>query len=174
MRCALVVMAACGAAPVPSKPVPTPHAAAPLAFRQVRAIAGHAQRTSFELTLEGDRATLVETEARAGDANGPWQTASTRSYRGSRRGAELELATDDMQPLALHCESQSIAVAAAGAAACGSAAARTVQLDAFTCTAAGQSAADTDDDDRLVFAPAPGIEWVELAADCGGLRIASP
>jgi hypothetical protein len=173
MRYVLVVTAACAAAPVPSKPLPTPapHATAALVFRQIHVIAGHARRTSFELTLERDRATLVETEARATDANGPWQTLSTRSYRGSRRGSELELATDDMQPLALHCESRSIAVTAS----CGSAATpRTAQLDALTCTAAGQSASDTDDDDRLVFAPAPGIEWLDVETACAGLRVASP
>jgi hypothetical protein len=187
MRYVLVVTAACASAPVPSKPLPTPapRVAAPLAFRQLHVIAGHARRTSFELTFEGDRATLVETEARATDADGPWQTVSTRAYRGSRRGSELQLTADDMQPLALHCESRSIRVAAATATlvatACGSAAtwdppARTVELDAFACTAAGQSEADTDDDDRLVFAPVPGIEWLEVDADCvrgAGLRLAS-
>jgi hypothetical protein len=177
MRYVLVLTAACGSAPVPSKPLPPPppRADAPLVFRQVHVIAGHARRTSFELTFDRDRATLVETEARAPGEDGPWQTVSTRSYRGTRRGSELQLATDDMQPLALHCKSRSIAVAPAGAA-CGPLA-RTVQLDAFACTAAGQSDADTDDDDRLVFAPLPGIEWLEGDADCargGGLRLASP
>ncbi len=163
----LVVLAACGAAP-PAKPTPvppTPVIPPPLVFRQLHLGASHASRTTFELALIGDRATLIETEERAPDA-ATWTRVSTRTYRGPRRDAELELSTDDMQPLALHCESRTVTVATKLADDCTGDRGAIVHVDALVCTAAGQSAADADADDQLVFAAAPGVEWLDAA--CGG------
>jgi hypothetical protein len=168
-RLAPIVVAACGgAAPRAVPPAPKPVAPTALVFRQIQITASHANRTTFELTLEGDRATLVETEDRAFDPVS-WTVVSNRTYRGTRRGSELELKTDDMQPLALHCESRSLGVAVApepGDECNADPPAVTRHVDALVCTAAGQSVADADADDQLVFAPAPGVEWLDTA--CGG------
>ncbi|HEY1551672.1 MAG TPA: hypothetical protein VGG28_27785 [Kofleriaceae bacterium] len=147
MRCAwLIVIAACGA---PAKPPAAPaHDAERYVFRQRH----HEHVTSFELSFDHDRATLVETDGRA-----------THTYRGTRRGAELSLTTDDMQPLALHCEHRAIAAAAPGDD-CNAAHDR--HADALVCSAPGQAGPAADADDELVFAAPPGFEWLE--ADCGG------
>jgi len=161
---------------------------------------GHARRTTFVLDAAGDRATLAETEEAApharsiAEADGArWSVRSQRSYRGIRRleGAalELELAASDMQPLNLRCATATVEVAAAGARripspdrgadrACGDRGIwdppATSQVTALVCGAAGQSVDDADDDDRLVFAPGPGVEWAFQNDDCalkgGGLR----
>src|SRR5262245_33260349 len=162
----------------------------------------HAKRTTFSLAFDGDRATLTETEERAdrsmsieeADHETRWTVRSTRIYRGSRKtvaGAiDLDLATPDMQPLRLHCATQTLQVAAAGARRvpspnrgaayeCGDRGVfeppATSPIATLVCSAAGQPAGeDADDDDRLVFAPAPGIEWAFQNDDCalqgGGLR----
>jgi hypothetical protein len=170
VRCALVVIAACGGAPPAPAPRPIvrdPAApATPLVFRQLHVRAGGASRTTFELTLDGDRATMIETDERADGS--AWTRRSSRTYRGTRHGADLELATDDMQPLALTCESRAIRVAARGE----DCAALTLSIDALVCTAPGQSAADADADDELVFA-SPPIEWLDAACG-GGLRQGAP
>jgi hypothetical protein len=151
-RCSLIVIAACGAPARSPTPAPTPPATPThYVFRQ-----RHGEHiTSFELSFDRDRATLVETDGRA-----------AHTYRGTRRGAELSLTTDDMQPLALHCERRAIAAAAPGDD-CN--AARDRRADALVCSAPGQGAGDADADDELVFAPAPGFEWLEAACG-GGLR----
>ncbi|HEX4456065.1 MAG TPA: hypothetical protein VH143_34630 [Kofleriaceae bacterium] len=149
--CLLIVLAAACGAPA-KRPTPTP-APAHYVFRQ-----RHATRiTTFELSFDGDRATLVETDGRA-----------AHTYRGTRHGAELALTTDDMQPLALHCERRAIEAAAPGDD-CN--AARDRHADALVCSAPGQTGGggDADADDELVFAPAPGFEWLEAACG-GGLR----
>jgi len=172
-------------------------------FRQLMAgkLPAHAKRTTFALAFDGDRATLTETEEQAprslsiedADREAAWTARSTRTYRGTRRAAgnaiDLDLATADMQPLHLHCVDQSVQVAAAGARRvrspnrgaddeCGDRGvfepAATTPMRALVCSAAGQPSDDADDDDRLVFAPAPGIEWAFQNDDCalqgGGLR----
>jgi hypothetical protein len=147
--CALVVIAACGASP--RSPTPTPTPTPHVVFRQ-----RHGDHiTSFELAFDGDRATLVETDGRA-----------AHTYRGTRRGAELSLTTDDMQPLALHCERRAI-VAAAPGDDCN--AARDRHADALVCSAPGATGDNGDADDELVFATPPGFEWLEAACG-GGLR----
>jgi hypothetical protein len=153
-RCLLLIIAACGAPARPPTPTPTPTPTREhYVFRQRHG----AHVTSFELSFDGDRATLVETDGRA-----------AHTYRGTRHGAELSLTTDDMQPLALHCEHRAIAAAAPGDD-CN--AARDRHADALVCSAPGQAGgdADADDDDELVFATPPGFEWLEAACG-GGLR----
>ena len=183
MKLALVVvvaLGACGAAPPAATPVPPtprePVKPPSLVFRQLHVGASRASRTTFELAFDGDRATLVEIEERAPDGSA-WTRVSSRTYKGTRRGTELELATDDMQPLALHCEERGMGVAARGSvhADCTSTH-ELAHVDALVCTAAGQGGsddADADADDRMVFAPPPGVEWFEAA--CGGtLRVPDP
>ena len=172
MRLALlVVLAACGAAPQPTpvRPAPPPPAtSAPLVFRQLHIAGARQSRTTFELALDGDRATLVET-----DETGPtWARVTQRTYKGTRQGTELELSTDDMQPLALHCEERGLGVAAAGTAHDDCSGTHEIaHVDALVCTAPGQSGSDddagADADDRMVFAAPPGVEWLDAA--CGGM-----
>jgi hypothetical protein len=172
-------------------------------FRQLiaGALPGNASRTTFVLAIAGDQATLTETEERASHVpsiaeadRAQWVSRSTRTYRGTRRadgaGLDLELASADMQPLNLHCVTATLEVAAAGAhrvrspnrgadPECGDRGVwdppATSRVEALVCGAAGQSADDADDDDRLVFAPGPGVEWAVQNEHCalegGGLRI---
>jgi hypothetical protein len=147
-------------------PTATP-APTPLVFRQLHVAGSRASRTTFELALDGDRATLVETEER-----GPtWTRVAQRTYKGTRHGTELELSTDDMQPLALHCEERGLGVSAAGTAHYDCSGTHEVaHVDALVCTAPGQSDSEDDADDRMVFAAPPGVEWLDAA--CGGtLRV---
>ncbi len=144
----LFVTAACGAPVRPPTPTPTP---THYVFRQRH----NAHVTTFELSFDGDRATLVETDGRV-----------AHTYRGTRHGAELSLTTDDMQPLALHCERRAIEAAAPGDDCNG---ARDRHADALVCSAPGQAGGDADADDELVFAAPPGFEWLEAACG-GGLR----
>ncbi len=203
-----MLVAACGS---PPKPLPSSHVVenpAPVTwiFRQLTVGAlPRAHRTTFALAFEGERATLTETvehEARAlrmadADRDAHWTIASQRTYRGPVRvvgGArELELASDGVQPLQLHCESRAVAVAGAHAkrvaspgrpadAGCGDLGmwepAATTRIDALVCTPTLQPVDDADDDERFVFGAAPGIEWAFENDDCvlqgGGLRRIAP
>jgi hypothetical protein len=178
-RFALVfVVAACGgAAPATTRPRVRPPAEPPptstFVFRQRHVRTGGATRTTFELSVAGDRATLVETDEQADGS--AWTTRGSHTFRGTHHGGDLELASDDQQPLALHCESRTVQLAGPQREDC------TVQpgtrvlsgAQALVCTAPGQSVADADADDQFVFAPAPGFEWLDAACG-GGLRQASP
>jgi hypothetical protein len=169
-----------------------PPAASPAeTFRQLQvgSRSAHATRTTFVLAADGDRASLTETEEMIprplsiadADRETAWTVRSTRVYRGKRHlvgdgAVELELSTDDMQPLVLHCVNQKVPVAPAGAhreseTECGEFPA-TTPLEALVCSAAGQPADASDDDDRLVFAPGSGVEWAMQRESCGlgGLR----
>jgi hypothetical protein len=193
VRIALVLVIGCTAPP--TRPVtnqPTAHAPTAEPMRQFRQLAtgdklGHAKRTTFQLAFDGDLATLVETEERAegglslADADrATWTVRTTRTYRGIRKvvagGIQLDLATEDMQPLHLQCAPKTVQVAAIGAHRATKCDALdppgTAPADALVCTAAGQPTDDVDDDDRLVFAPAPGIELASQHDDCTlqGLR----
>jgi hypothetical protein len=196
MRWCLLALVACGTPPRPEPP-PRP----PDAWRHVKLLAGtmagYAQRVTFELAFDGDRATLVET-----NEHGPrgatlevaerasWEVRSTRTYTGARRreggAVMLELASPGVQPLHLRCTAQQVQVAAAGArrvpaggggGACDPGAWQPPELapvEALVCGEATQPAADEDDDDRLVFGRTPGIEYAFVNNDCelqgGGLR----
>lgn len=173
------MLAACGAPPAATPVSPTPHEMSKppsLVFRQLHVGASGASRTTFELALQADRARLVEIEERAPDAT-TWTRISSRTYTGTRHGTELSLATDDMQPLALHCEERGVGIAARGSvhADC-TTTHELAHVDALVCTAPGQGGsddADGDADDRMVFAAPPGVEWFEAA--CGGtLRVPDP
>jgi hypothetical protein len=161
-----IAVAACGAPatkPVPPPPLPVAHGPERFVFRQRHVGERSAHRTTFALTLDGSNATMIETEERAPDFV-TWTTVSTRTYRGTRNGSELALATDDMQPLALHCEHRGMAGAGPGDDCT---AMRDRKLDALVCNAPGQVGGDADD--FLMFAAPPGLEWLE--ATCGsGLR----
>jgi hypothetical protein len=197
----LVVLVACGPPP-PRAPIAqhvAPAPAGPQIYRTLSAglVRKAARRTTFALASDGERASIVETEEIAIDARtidevdrgAKWTVTSTRTYRGTRRGPDLDLTTDDMQPLHLHCMAQTVEVAAPRARRvpspnrpadyeCGDRGvwdpAATRRLDALVCGAPGQPADDADDDDRFVFAPAPGIELASENDDCaihgGGLR----
>jgi hypothetical protein len=175
VRIALVLLIGCGAPP--ARPIANPHPAGEPTrqFRQLETGAklGHAKRTSFSLAFDGDRATLVETEERtqagvslADAETATWTVRATRTYRGTRKavagGVELDLAAEDMQPLHLQCAAKTVPVASIGArraAACDAFdPPGTTPVDALVCTAAGQPSDEADADDRLVFAPAPGVE----------------
>jgi hypothetical protein len=134
---------------------------------------GHAKRTTFELTFDGDRATLVETEERAdgglsiADADGArWTTRGRITNRGARKvvagGFDLDLKSEAMQPLDLHCATKTVQVGEIGAHRGTTCAAfdpsGTSPLEALVCIPIGQPTDEVDDDERLVFAPAPGIE----------------
>jgi hypothetical protein len=153
-----------------------------------------AHRTTFELSLEGDRAILVEIDERAAgaftieraDREAAWKVIATHTYRGTRRanvGAlELDLAAPGEQPLRLRCVAIAVDVAPAGAdlvarhpAECHGDRgmwfpSELTTTPALVCSAAGQPAGADDDDDRLVFAAAPGIEWASYKSDCMDAR----
>lgn len=203
LRSLVLVLAACissAQAPVPVAQRAEPRRDVWLHRKlQVGKMNGHAQRTRFELIFDGDRATLVET-----DEQGPameledaeratWTVRSTRTYAGSRSreggAVVLDLASPGVQPLRLRCVQKPVQVAAAGARRvpspgrgadyqCDDAGVweprALAPVDALVCGEATQPAGDGDDDDRLVFGRAPGIEWAFVNDDCalqgGGLR----
>ena len=197
----IVVVAACGAAPPPpvTNVVPTGHHDA-MTFRrlEVGKARGHAVRTTFVLDL--DHATIDETDetlaksvtVAEADTETAWVTKAKHRYAGARRdakdGVQLDLEAADAQPLHVMCTSKRIEVAAAKAVRvaspdraadyeCGDKGvwlpAGTAAVETLACIPAGQSV-DTDDDDELVFAPGPGLEWVFQNDDCvlqgGGFR----
>jgi hypothetical protein len=132
----LVLLTACSAAAPVAAPVTAPVATPPVSeprldrrlFRQLRV--GQrptAKRTTFELIVDGDRASLVEIEEREqralsmaeADREARWRETARRTYRGSAAtvsGAlQLALRSDGVQPLQLHCTARSVDAAAAGA-----------------------------------------------------------
>jgi hypothetical protein len=131
----LVLLAGCSAGPPPVAPVaavPRPPASEPHVerqlFRQLRVgIRPIARRTSFELVIEGDRASLVEIEEREqralsmaqADREARWTVTARRTYRGTAAtvaGAlQLELSAEGVQPLRLRCAPRPVDVAVAGA-----------------------------------------------------------
>jgi hypothetical protein len=190
-----VLLIACGAAPPPP---PAHHVDAPPAYRFRKLAAGairtDASRTTFALTIAGTQATLVETHEtsparsvrEATDAT--WTMTSTRTYRGtaSDGATQLHLTSDGVQPLELRCAKRVISAAQAGAGRvpspgftgeCGDVGTwdppelRTVQV-----LACGEGDPDdTDNDEALLFAPAPGIEYALEHDAClrgAGLRLA--
>jgi hypothetical protein len=200
------LVAGCSAA-APPRTSPVVHDDAPAAaerwiYQQLRV--GKlpiASRTIFELAIDGDRASLVETDERApralsmaeADRGAQWKIVGQRTYHGTARttpGAlDLALASEGVQPLPLHCTPRSIDAAAPGAlrvpspnrlasSACGDHGVweppATTSVHAIVCDT-GAAAADEDDDDRLVFARPPGLEYAAVHDDCvlqgGGLRI---
>jgi hypothetical protein len=174
----VLVLAACGGAPptppMPARPVAAPPAAThTFVFRQRHVRAGGATRTTFELSVTGDRATLLETDEQADGS--AWTRRGSHTFRGTRHAGDLELASDDQQPLALHCESRMVQLAGPQRDDCTAqpGARALVGVEALVCTAPGQSADDADADDQFVFAPAPGFEWLDAACG-GGLRQVSP
>ena len=184
-------IAACGAKPS----APVAHQASPdrhYIARQLRT--GKARqgsnRTTFDLTIHGADATLVET-----DEVGPastvgtsdtiaWTPKASRVYRGSAvrdHGAwMLDLTSAGVQPIALRCDDKPVEVAPAGArrvktpgytSECGDRGVwdppATLHVPALRCGEAIQPAVDTgDDDDFLVFGAPPGIELAGENDDC--------
>lgn len=128
----LVLLAACSTAAPQTAPVVAPPAGEARVdrrlFRQLRV--GQrptARRTTFELVVEGDRASLVEIEEREqralsmgqADREARWTQTGRRTYRGSAvtvAGAlQLALQSDGVQPLQLRCAARSVDAAMAGA-----------------------------------------------------------
>lgn len=203
----LVLVAGCGpVAPPVSAPL-THHAPQVAAerriFRQLRVGTRQpATRTTFELVIDSDRASLFESDERErralsmadADRGAHWTVAAQRTYRGTATvmsGAlDLALASDGVQPLQLHCTPRSVVAAAPGALrvssstavdhACGDRGAwdppATTHVQALVCDSGVADADEEDDDDRLVFAAPPGLEYTTVNDDCvthgGGLRIA--
>jgi hypothetical protein len=206
----VALIAGCGTAAAP-RTASVVHDDAPAAaerwiFRQLRV--GKlpiATRTIFELVIEGDRASLIETDQREhralslaeADRGAHWKIVGQRTYRGTASNAPgaldlalaLALASEGVQPLQLHCTPRSIDAAAPGALrvpspnrpadyACGDHGVwdppAMTPIHAIVCDA-GTGASDDDDDDRLVFARPPGLEYAAVHDDCvlqgGGLRI---
>jgi hypothetical protein len=204
---ACVLVAGCssagtsGSAPAVRSPVQA-HAERRI-FRQLRVGKSPvATRTTFELVIDGGRATLVELDEQAdhvqsvaqADRQARWTVATQRTYRGSARllagAVELALESEGVQPLELHCTQRPVEAARAGAGRVPSPdrhpgdrcdhrgawdPAATSSVQAVVCDA-GVADPDGDDDDRLVFADPPGLEYVSINDDCvlrgGGLRIA--
>jgi hypothetical protein len=200
-----VLVAGCSSAGTPG---PAPAVRAPVQahperriFRQLRVgKAPVATRTTFELVIDGGRATLVELDEQAdrarsvaeADRQTRWTVATRRTYRGSvtrlAGAVELALESEGVQPLPLHCTQRAVDAAPAGAVRvpspdrppdgrCGDGGAWTpaavASVQALVCDA-GASDPDGDDDDRLVFGDPPGLEYVFVHDDClrgGGLRI---
>jgi hypothetical protein len=202
VRIAIAILVACGSA-VPQQPNIHRAFEPTRVFRRlaVDPLREVARRTTFELTADGDRAKLVETEERArgtfhalDDRGAAWTVVSTRSYRGARQVSptgevELDLSTADMQPLHLHCISKRVEVAPAGTDlvatgtfddGCGTDTlvwrpTTTLPVAVLECGPAGQPAdVPVDDDDLLVFAIAPGVEsaTARICEPRGGLRVA--
>lgn len=203
MRAAWIVLwlAACGAA------APTPTATPRLVQRTTTtrvfrtlatsAASSRANRTTFTLTIDGDRASLEETEQiidgvrsiREADAASSWRVVSNRTYRGSARAYDgatlLDLETPGQQPIHLRCATTTVVAANRRARRiptptnkCGDEGVwdppTTSTVAAFVCGEATQPADDGDDDDRLVFGDAPGLEHASQHDECapqgGGLR----
>jgi hypothetical protein len=201
----VVFVAGCSAA-VPTRAVPASPAARPDAFerwvfRQLRIGPGTiASRTTFELVIDGGRASLLETdevEHRAlsmleADHGARWSTVARRNYRGTATNSpgslELVLASDGVQSLELTCVPRSIDAAAPGALRVPSPDRSTDDRDGgrgawnppattavrtMVC-GAGISDPDADDDDALMFARFPGLEYVSVTdrgARIAGVRI---
>ena len=154
-------------------------------------------RQTFVLSFDHEHVTLVETDEvgdsptiAIADHEPHWSVAAAHTYTGLRHGDDLDLSTPDMQELHLHCVPTSVEVAAAGARRvesrqpvsdhdCGDHGVwdppAMQHVEALVCSAAGQTDdANTDDDDRLVFGVAPGIELAYENDGCamagGGLR----
>jgi hypothetical protein len=207
------LLAACGAPaprPTPVTPPPTaPPTARPTAsvpdariFRKVTAgaVGSHAGRTTFTLTLDGERATLVETDETAdgirslAELDGaPWKLVSTRVYTGTAQKAQdatlLNLETPGQQPLHMRCGTTTVTAANIAARLVASPGGHaggcdpgtwdppvTTRLAALACGEATQddSEQDADDDDRLVFGDEGGIEYAFENDGCalrgGGFR----
>lgn len=203
IACVLVAGCSSAGAPEPAPAVRNPvqaHTERRI-FRQLRVGRSPvARRTTFELVIDGSRATLVELDEQAdrarsvaeADRRTRWAVATRRMYRGSATpvagAVELALASEGVQPLQLHCTRRAVDAVRTDAVPvpsqdrppddrCGDggasnpAAAASVQ--ALVCDA-GASDPDGDDDDRLVFGDPPGLEYVFVHDDCrrgGGLRI---
>lgn len=194
----VALVASCGAAASPASTPPV-RQAAPVAaerwiFRQLRVGTRQtAMRTTFELVIDGDRASLLESgeqDRRArlmaeADRNAQWTVVTQRMYRGTATvtpGAlDLELASDGVQRLQLRCIPRSVDAAAPGAlrvpspgraadGACGDHGTwdppATSLVRALVCDSGGADPDDEDDDDRLVFAPPPGLEYAAVNDGC--------
>jgi len=163
---------------------------------------GHATRTTFELTWSGDRGSLLEIDEqdprslRVADADRDprWRLAGTHHYRGIRRAAcdgcagfAVDLDAPDVQPLHLRCEPRTIDVAPSSAIPAPPATdpcdpgvrqpAAKIPTAVLVCGTAAQDVSDGDPDDQLVFAAAPGVEWIDENDGCAtnpqlGLRLA--
>jgi hypothetical protein len=200
----LALAVGCGAPAAPpvapvARGTPVIHNSVPAAdrwvFRQLRV--GKlpiASRTSFELVLHGDHATLAETDEREhralamaeADRGAQWTIVAQRTYRGTARvrpgAVDLALGSDGVQPLELHCTERSVPAAAPGALRvpspnrpadyeCGDRGVwdppGTTAVPSLLCNAGGASDADDeDDDDRLAFARPPGLEHASVNDDC--------
>jgi hypothetical protein len=123
--------------------------------------------TRFQLVAFADEKTVIE-EYETDDAQ------PRRRLRGWRRRNrdgtfDLGLTTDDEQPLQLHCVPRTVPISAAGATlACGAwTPPDRPPLAVLACGGAGEPDDESldDDDDRLVFAPAPGVERVVARGD---------
>ncbi|HUJ61313.1 MAG TPA: hypothetical protein VLX92_22570 [Kofleriaceae bacterium] len=202
MKWLLVSLTACGASVAPptraTAPTTVERAARVRVFRTLvtRATSSRADRTTFTLAIDGDRATLVESEETAdgvrsiedADAAASWKLVSSRTYRGRSTAAGaamlLDLETPGQQPLHLRCMSTTIVAASPGArrvqaGGCSDPSAwdppATAAIPALVCGEATQPPEDSDDDDddRLVFGDAPGLEHASQHGACapsGGLR----
>jgi hypothetical protein len=179
-----------------------PAAAQRRIFRQLRVGTRQtATRTTFELVIDGDRAYLLESDERErralamadADRDAHWTVAAQRTYRGTATvtsGAlDLALASDGVQPLQLRCTPRSVEAAAPGALrvssstrvdhACDDRGAwappATTPVQAMVCDTGVADPDEQDDDDQLVFAALPGLEYATVHDDCvthgGGLRI---
>jgi hypothetical protein len=173
-------------------------------FRQVRLGPRIASRTTLELVVDGGRASLVEIDESEGhalslpevDRGTRWQLVGRRTYRGTAAktagSLELALSSEGVQPLQLHCVPHSIAAGAPGAlrvrsvnpSSDGRGDGRnddreaweppaTVPVQAMVCDA-GITDPEADDDDALMFARPPGLEYVSVTdggARASGVRI---
>jgi hypothetical protein len=207
VRFAVFVLAACGAPASRPTPVTPPEAARPTGpvpnahvFRKVTAgaVGSHAGRTTFTLTLDGERATLVETDETAdgirslAELDGAtWKVVSTRVYTGTTHQAQdatlLDLETPGQQPLHMRCGATSVTAANTAARRVASPGGHdggcdpgtwdppgTTRLAALACGEATQDDSEQDDDDRLVFGDGVGIEYAFENDGCalrgGGFR----
>jgi hypothetical protein len=203
---ACVLFAGCSSAgtpgPAPAVRIPEQAHAEGRIFRQLRLSRSPvATRTTFELVIDGGRATLVELDEQAdrvqsvaqADRQARWTVATQRTYRGTftpvTGAVELALESEGVQPLQLHCTQRTVEAAGPGAVRVPSPDRRpgsscddrgawdpaaTSSVQALVCDA-GVADPDGDDDDRLVFADSPGLEYVSVNDGCvlrgGGLRI---
>jgi hypothetical protein len=196
------IVAACGGAPTPPQPVQNRAAAAPAAttwrFQQLAlgSARASATRTTFELSFEGDRATLREHHARASGSftldtidGATWVEDAATSYRGPRAQGipsvfTLDLTAPGVQRLFLWCRDDlALLLAPAGAPRlpldCGGhllGNALVPVTDPIVCGAELPYPGQDDDEDRLSFAKSPGIERVDVNDGCEvgqiGLRLA--